>query len=546
MRRKSLSTGLLILLVIGSLLVGYVQLTGQDPYRLIRENLSDFGEVYKQIANSYVREVDPESLMVAGIKGMVSQLDPYSSFFKKRQIDQLRIETTGRYGGLGISIAIKDDYPTVIAPFEGTPAEKVGLQAGDRIIRIEGKSTKGEPIEDVAEKLRGEPETTVTITILREGLDEPIDYTITREIIELRAVSYSDEVADGIGYIRLSRFSEGAGEEIEEALRGLKEKGIKGIILDLRGNPGGLLTEAVSVADRFLKRGRVIVFTKGRIEGQNRKYYSEKDPIIPEEIPMVVLVDGASASASEIVAGAIQESDRGLIVGTPTFGKGCVQTVIALSETSALKLTTAYYYTPSGRCINKEDHGQDKSQVFRTAGGRIIYGGGGITPDVEVKAWELNNLIVELLRKRMFFSFAVHYAAIHPNIGRDFDVNYQVLSEFRSFLKEKGFDYKMEGESYLDSLESIVRQENYGQQVETTLQKLREELWEKKEEDFQRNEDFIRMAIRREVASRLWGQRARIEAGFPEDAQLHQAIEILKDPGRYAQEMGLVARSDGD
>ena len=539
----------LMVLLTGAWVTGYHP-AGKDPYAIVGESLTTFGNVYKHITRSYVREVNPEEIMVAGIKGMLGQLDPYSSFFQKRQIDQLRIETTGKYGGLGIMIGIKEDIPTVIAPFEGTPAARVGLEAGDQIVKIEGKSTRGESIEDVAQKLRGKPGTQVTITIIREGQPRPLDYTITREIIKLKAISLCDKITPEIGYVRLSRFSESTGEELTQALQKLKDKNIKSLILDLRGNPGGLLTQAVAVADKFLEKGRLIVSTKGRERGQNNDYYSTHDPVIPVDLPLVILVNKASASASEIVAGAIQDWDRGVIVGTPTFGKGSVQTVFPISEGSALKLTTAYYYTPSGRCINIEHTSKEKykkalgeelqprKKQFRTHNGRVIYGGGGITPDLKVEAWKLDNLLLELLRRRMFFSFAVHYVAEHPEVDQNFEVDDQMLAMFKDFLKQKHFDYKTPEEVYVDTLKAMFQKKGYDDRIEELLAELESQLETAKEADFQKNRDYIRMAIRREIASRQWGLEAGIRATFPEDTQLHRAIDILKDPVQYAKMIG--------
>ncbi|MCK4590506.1 MAG: hypothetical protein KAT86_02030, partial [Candidatus Latescibacteria bacterium] len=410
--------------------------------------------------------------------------------------------------------------------------------------------TRGESIEDVAQKLRGKPGTKVTITILREGQLQPLDYTITREIITLKAISFCDEIRPEVGYIRLSRFSENTGKELTQCLKRLKQNGMKSLILDLRGNAGGLLTQAVAVADKFLEKESLIVSTKGRDKGQNNNYYSNHDPVIPVDMPMVVLVNKASASASEIVAGAIQDWDRGLIVGTATFGKGSVQTVFPISENSALKLTTAYYYTPSGRCINiehtpkqkekpKELFGEEKPQLpkkqFRTNNGREIYGGGGITPDLKVESWKLDNLSLELLRRRMLFGFAVHYVSEHPQIDRNFEVDDQILTLFKDFLKQKEFDYKTPEEVYVDTLKVMAQKKGYNDRIEGLLAELEIQLEKAKENDFQKNKDYIKMAIRKEIASRQWGLEAGIRATFPEDAQLRRAIDILRNPIQYSK-----------
>jgi carboxyl-terminal processing protease len=304
----------------------------------------------------------------------------------------------------------------------------------------------------------------------------------------------------------------------------------------------------VAVADKFLEKGRLVVSTKGRDRGQNNDYYSNHDPVIPVDMPMVILVNKASASASEIVAGAIQDWDRGLIVGTVTFGKGSVQTVFPISENSALKLTTAYYYTPSGRCINIEHSPKQKEKPkelfdeqepqlqkkqFTTHNGRAIYGGGGITPDLEVESKKLDNLLLELLRRRMLFGFAVHYVSEHSQIDQNFEVDDQVLALFKDFLKQKQFDYKTPEEIYVDTLKVMVQEKGYNHRTEGLLAELEIELEKAKENDFQKDKDYIKMAIRKEIASRQWGLEAGIRATFPEDAQLHKAIDILRDPVHY-------------
>jgi len=511
----------------------------EDPFAKMDKGFDLFTQVYKAVLQNYVEEVDPEEAIYAAIRGMLESLDPYSQFLsEKAKVDQLKIETTGEFGGLGIQISIIGDVPVVISPIEGTPAYEVGLQAGDKIIRIDGEPTKGKPITEIVNTLRGKPGTRVTITIEREGVEEPIDYTITRAVIKIKAVPLATRLGD-IGYIRLARFSKVAGDEVEAALRDLQAQGIKGLILDLRSNPGGLLAEACEVADKFLDEGKLIVSTKGRVEDQNRRYYSEHPPVLAPKVPLVVLVDGGSASASEIVAGAIQDHDRGLIVGEQTFGKGSVQTVQTIGNGGRmkLKLTTALYYTPSGRCIHRPELGKigrtDTSQVFYTDNGRPVKGGGGIHPDVVVPGIKLSRLTEALRKQRMFFDFAVHYAAEHPDVSEDFQVGEEVLREFREYIESQDFSYPFAGQTYVEELEEELKQEGLSEALEEVA-RLREMLEKAKKEDFERSLPYIRMAIRREIASRVGGLAARIRATLPDDPQVQKALELLHDPERYA------------
>lgn len=538
---------LLCLLVLGGSIFGYVRAAG-DPYEAVGEGFRTFGTVYKKVYEGYVQEEDPKVLITAAIHGMLEELDPYTQFLdKKLSIDQLRIDTTGEYGGLGISIDMKDGVPIVVSPFEGTPAYNVGLRAGDRIVKIEGEPTRGKTLDEVVSILRGPPGTSVTITVEREGDPQPSDYTIVRDLIKLKAVTLAEKIADDIGYVRLAKFSQVAGNELEEALRRLQSQGIKGLILDLRANPGGLLSEACDVADKFLEKGQLIVSTKGRQADQNRDYPAQNDPVLDKDIPLVVLVNQGSASASEIVAGAIQDHDRGLILGQPTFGKGSVQTIQLINETARLKLTTALYYTPSGRSIHRPERGPINGEAdstalgqrFFTDHGRTVYGEGGISPDMEVKAMPLTRLTRALERERIFFDFAVHYAVVHPDINEKFDVDDEVLAEFEDYVSSPkvGFEYPFAGQPQIQELEGIVEEEGYGEDVQGALTALKSVLKEQKRTDFKRNRDYIRMAIRREIASRMWGSEARLRATFPEDRQLQKAIELLKDPTLYARKI---------
>ncbi|MCK4271335.1 S41 family peptidase [bacterium] len=529
---------------------------GQTEEDNLYANIKLFDRVAISVNSKYVEETNSKDLIYAGIRAMLKTLDPYTQFFEKSDYDELMVQTKGKFGGLGIEIGIRDDVLTVISPLVNTPAYEIGLQAGDRIIKIEGESTKGISTQGAVKKLRGLKGTQVTITVEREGESEPIDYTITRDIIEIKSVPYFAQIQPGLGYVHLARFSENAEHDLEDAIRQLVEMEIEGLILDLRHNPGGLLPQAVHVADLFLDKKQMIVYTKGRADRSTAKYESTSPPLYCDK-PLIVLVNTGSASASEIVAGAIQDWDRGLILGTTTWGKGLVQTVIPTNQETALKITTAKYYTPSGRCIQRDDQKEEKfaagllgeedlespeelenREEFHTQGGRIVYGGGGITPDVIVKQDRLTTLEYELLRKSMIFRFAVKHAAKHKDLPRDFEMNDQLMAEFKSFLEEEDFQYRSAAEKQLDELSEVVEKSEYNSGITATLQQLEKQLQDEKQKDFQRSRDYLKRAIKLEIVSKIWGKEVRYEEAVKVDPQIVAAVEILTTPGRYEKELG--------
>ncbi|MEW6686697.1 MAG: S41 family peptidase [Candidatus Edwardsbacteria bacterium] len=465
----------------------------------IYENLRSFSQVLTLIQEHYVTEVQPKKLIFAAIKGMISSLDPYSQFLEPQDMRDLRVSTQGRFGGLGIQIGIRDNVLTVISPMFGTPAYKAGIQAGDRIVKIEGKSTKGITTDEAVKKLRGEPGTQVTITIQREGVSELMDYTITRAIIQIDCIPYYGLLNNRIGYIELVNFSEKAGPDIAQAIDELEKEKIQSLILDLRYNSGGLLNEAVEVASNFIDQDSVIVSTKGREPQQNRVFRSLKSPLYGK-YPLIVLVNEGSASASEIVAGAIQDWDRGLVLGQRTFGKGSVQSVIPLPDSLGLKLTVAKYYTPSNRCIHRDVPEEDTTaledttkskEIFYTVGKfhRNVYGGGGIAPDIVLESPQMGKLAQDLVRKGLFFKFAVKYTVTHKP-AQDFEVNAEMLEEFKRLLSEEKVSYELP--------------------------------------EFKESETDIKTQIKREILAKLYGEKAMLRFFIDNDPWVKKAIELLK------------------
>ncbi len=548
--------GLLALaLALVSVLIIWIVGSGEAQEKVEAENVEKKETIYSyvQLINSvawnidskYVEEVDRKELIYSGIKGMLDILDPFSTMQDKKAHKRLMEITQGKYEGLGMMIAIRDDWITVISPIEGTPAYRMGLRAGDKIIEIDGKSTLGMTTEDAANLMRGPAGTKVVLKVKREGLAEPLEYEIERAVITLKNVPYYGVIENDIGYVRLSRFSEESGKELKDAIKELKEKKIKGLIFDLRRNGGGLLSQAVGTADLFLDKDKLIVYTKGREEVKLREFFSHNRALF-EDKPLVVLVDEGTASASEIVAGAVQDWDKGVIIGDTTFGKGLVQQIYELPADVYLKLTVAKYYIPSGRCIQKPEKAKkhpekdmakdstEKEEVFYTSNGRKVYGGGGVIPDVVIEPEELKAIEINLERKQMFFDFAVDYLSKNKDISEDFEVTEEILSEFKDFIQKKNFTYKTVLEMEFNSLEKTMKaggKEEFYSEVLKDFEKLIEK---EKELDFDRSVEYIKRSIERDILHNLFGEKAVYEQIILKtDPCVKKAVEILTTNKKY-------------
>jgi len=549
------SASITIILIVAFFTIAFAQSSGDSIYSLVKLA----SDIAFKINARYVDKPDIEDLIHSGIRGMIETLDPFSEFLEQKDFEHLMETTSGKYSGLGMTIFLKDGWVTVVAPMEGTPAYRQGLRAGDRIVEIDGQTTEGMNTVEASKLMRGDAGTKVRLKIEREGIDEPLEYTIERAVITIKMVPYSGVIEqDGkrIGYIRLARFGEEADTELKEAIEQVKAENIDGLIFDLRSNGGGLLNQAVKVANDFLPQGTEVVYTKGRNSDQNRDHYATQTPEIPD-IPMVVLVNEMSASASEIVAGAIQDSDRGVIIGNTTFGKGLVQQVYQLSEGTALKLTTAKWYVPSGRCIQKDVNSvRIKSQeeleslesapvdsseleIFHTKGGRIVYGGGGITPDITVDREEFNQLEMNLERLSTFFDFSIKYTTQHPNIPADFTVTNEMVEEFRQFLEDTDFSYKSRLETQLEEMEKVTEENGTKDQYAADFANIREKIKAEKKKDFDENIDFIKRGIKRDILTRLYGESAVYEnVVLKTDPYVKKAVEVLSTPDEYASILG--------
>ena len=470
-------------------------------------SLQTFNQILALVEENYVDEVDSQELVRGAIRGMLGTLDPHSALLEPKSYQEMREEQKGSFSGLGIVISMKgeENSLTVISPIEGTPAFRAGIRAGDHISQIEGQSTDGISIDDALERLRGPRGTKVTISILREGYDQPLEYTLVRDDIPTVSINYAWMIRPGVGYIRIKSFTQTTEAELDEKIRMLRAQGMEKLLLDLRWNPGGLLEQAWRVSDRFLKKNSLIVYTKGRLKRESDREYHSVGRSERFDLPLVVLVNKGSASASEIVAGAIQDHDRGLVVGETTWGKGLVQTVYPLAMGHGLALTTAKYYTPSGRLIQRdydslEDYvmgnniaPEEERQTSFTDAGRKVLGGGGISPDVEVKLDEPSQATDTLERKTAFFDFAVSWTTNHPEPPdpATFQVTDAIVSDFKSYLARKKKDVKIS------------------------------------DEDFQANMDYIKLAIKAEIFGYHWGMEARQKVLADRDKQIQKAIELF-------------------
>jgi carboxyl-terminal processing protease len=512
----------------------------------IAKNLDIFFTLFRELNLFYVDETDPEELIEAGIDGMLKSLDPYTTFIPESEMENFNFMTTGQYGGIGALIRKAGDYSMISEPYRDFPAFKSGLMAGDTIVSIDGVSTKGKKISDVSEMLKGTPNTSVKLEIKRYGEEATIEKTLVREIITIKNIPYYGIVDDNIGYIRLSNFTNNAGKEAKEALNELKKQNVKSIILDLRGNPGGLLIESVNVANLFVNQGQEIVSTHGKVK-QWDNVYKTTQPAVDTAIPLVILVNRGSASASEIVAGSLQDLDRAVIVGEKTFGKGLVQTTRPLSYNTQLKVTTAKYYIPSGRCIQAVDytHRNEDGSVgyipdslineFTTKNGRKVYDGGGITPDLKVDSETPGNITISLFVKNLIFDYATIFVAEKGPVDNieEYEFTDNDYQKFLNFLEDKDIDYTTQSYKTLEELINTAKKEKYYTYAEEEFEALKQKLAHDKNKDLQTFKDEIIQLLMEEIASRYDYQEGRIKVSLNNDIQFEKAIGILKNKEQY-------------
>ena len=527
------------------ILPGFVQQKGDKEFELSK-NMDIFHSLMRELDMFYVDETEPGKLIQTGMVEMLKTLDPYTVYIPESQMEDLQLMTTGEYGGLGALISQIEDKVIITDPYEGSPAQRAGLRAGDIITRVEGRSVKGKSSSDISLLMKGNIGTEVSITVFRPHTEKDITVKLTREKIRMDNVPFFARLDDGTGYIRISGFTEGAGEEVRRAFIQLKEKGIHSVILDLRSNPGGILGEAVSIMNVFVPRNQEIVSTKGKVQQWQNTYYTRLEPV-DTMIPVAVIVNSGSASASEIVAGAMQDLDRGVVIGQRTFGKGLVQTTRDLSYNSKLKITTAKYYVPSGRCIQALDysHRREDGSVgrisdslinqFSTRTGRKVYDGGGIQPDIILDKRVLSQVATSLLYQNKYFDYATRYRNLNEQVlsVERFRIDDVIWTDFVNFLKVSEFSYKTGSEEAIQKLIEVAKIEKYFDQSRELFDALGQGLEHNLDKDMNRFRDEISDLLGEEIISRYLFQQGRIGLMIRDDEPIRKASAVLQDLVAY-------------
>lgn len=523
-----------------------------DRYFEIAKNLEIFASVFKEVNSLYVDEVNPNQLMRTGIDAMLASLDPYTNYIPEDEVENYRTINTGQYGGIGAATMVFGNRTFISMLYEGYPAQKKGLKIGDEVIKMDEVDLSKITIEEANRLMRGQVGTPVKLTVRRIGVQEPITIEFHREKVKMSNVPYWGMVSPTVGYVQLSDFTPDAGNEVKDAVVALKEQGAKGIVVDLRGNPGGLLFEAVNVCNLFIPKGKLVVHTKGKLPDSNVAYETLNAPV-DLEIPVAVLINRGSASASEIVAGTLQDYDRAVIIGEKSFGKGLVQVPRPLSYNSQVKITTAKYYTPTGRCIQVLDysHRRDDGSVgsipdslkqpFKTERGRTVYDGGGIDPDISVPADELSAVAQVLLQTGMIFNYATQYAYEHPTIAEPkvFTLTEHEYQQFVAWVKTKDYNYRLKAEKDLSELIAEAKREKYYEDLKPYLEEIRTKLAATRKNDLDMFKDQVKRLLEEEIVSRYHLERGQAEAGFKYDQDISRAIKVLNSPTEYKKILNL-------
>ncbi len=544
MKIKNIRTGIAVLLISGSA----VLFTGFNSFNFeVAKHLDIFTTIFRELVINYVDEVNPAELVKTGIDEMLYSLDPYTNFIPESQIEDVRFMTTGQYGGIGALIHKRGNHVYISEPYENFPAFKAGLLAGDKILTIGDQSAVSLDVDQVRTLLQGQPGTSIVLEIEREGTKGTMLKTLTREVVTIDNIPYYGMLDNQTGYIKLTGFTQNAGREVREALNKLRtDNDVKQVVIDLRGNGGGLLNEAVNITNLFVEKNKLVVSTKGRIVERNSSHSTLNDPI-DLDIPLAIMVDRGSASASEIVAGAIQDFDRGVVVGQRTFGKGLVQNVVPLSYNTQLKVTVAKYYIPSGRCIQAIDYAQrnedgsvamipDSLKVaFKTANGRTVYDGGGIEPDLAVPVKPFSQITSALISQFMIFDYANHFRRNNPSIAapETFEITDAIYNDFKQFITKKDFDYTTESERRLKRLKEATTEEKYFASIGREFEALEKKLLHNKDEDMITFRDEISLLLKEEIVTRYYHQKGRVKASLATDPDIQETLNLFASKDKY-------------
>ncbi len=550
--RKRITVILLIVLIPASSVL-FLSFSGDD-FKLVK-SLEIYYSLFRELNLFYVDETNPEELVENSINGMLKELDPYTTYIPESDRENFNFMTTGEYGGIGSLIRRNGDYAIIAEPYDGFPAARAGLRAGDSIMEIDGNSMKNLDISQISNRLKGKPNTPLTITVRRYGHSEDLEFSLVRDKITISNVPYYGMLNEITGYIRLSNFTTGAGNETSAALTELmKNPGLEAVVLDLRGNPGGLLIEAVDVANLFVAQGQEIVSTRGRVKQWDQEYRTRHMPV-DTSLFLAVLVSRGSASASEIVAGSLQDLDRAVIIGQRTFGKGLVQTTRELSYNSRLKVTTAKYYIPSGRCIQALDYSKRNEDgsvgsipdslisEYLTRNGRTVYDGGGIQPDIKTEPETLSQISIAIITKNIIFDYVTTFAASHEGIDPigDLEISAEDYADFKQFVSSRDFTYETHSEESLKKLIDMAKREKYFELAEDEFDALEDKLAHNNDKDLNTFSDEIMQLLKEEITVRYYYQWGRVQASLENDAEVDKAVEILAQPDLYLSTLNMPA-----
>ena len=542
---KHLKTLLILLVLTATTAVGQTKKNNFE----IAKSIDIYNNVLRQLNMYYVDEIDPAELNESAINAMLEGLDPYTVFITESQIEDVKLMTTGEYGGIGSLIQYFEGKTQISEPYEGFPAAKAGLIPGDIFLEINDIDVTTKNSNEISELLKGTPGTTVKLKMQRPGDKEPYVKELKREKIKIDNIPYSTVFDNGIGYAILSQFTKDCARELKEVIIDMKKKHeLKGFILDLRGNGGGLLNEAVDIVNMFVPKNKLVVYQKGKVPENNYNHYTQHEPL-DLDIPLVILVNEGSASASEIVSGSIQDFDRGVIVGQRTFGKGLVQNIFPMSYNTQIKVTVAHYYLPSNRCIQEIDYSKKKKgnvadtlakadtlgKVFHTANGRVVYEGHGIQPDVKIEPTMASTITMHLYAKNLFFKYANKFYREHKSIKspKDFKITDAIYEDFMQFVKDDGFTFTSESENEIKNLEKIAKAEGYLEEIQPILDQVVATIEVEKTKDLIDNRKEIEEMLETEIVSRYYYQKGRIIAALDNDPELEKAFEVILNQEEY-------------
>lgn len=539
-------------------LIGLLPASAQQEHNFeVSKNLDIFNSLYRQLDLFYVDSLEASKTLRIGIDAMLESLDPYTEFYPEEDMGDLKMMTTGKYGGIGSIIRMRKDSTVIISePYAGMPAAEVGLKSGDVLLKIDSKDLKGMAVSEVSNLLRGEPGTTFVLRVQRPNESKTRDFKITRRNIKVDAIPYCGLVGE-TGYISFTQFTEGCAKEIRKNIISLKEKGAKSIVIDLRGNGGGLLSEAVDIVNLFVPKGLTIVETRGKLTASNNTYVTRNEPL-DLEIPLAVLVNGSTASAAEILSGSLQDLDRAVVVGTKTFGKGLVQSPRELPYNSSIKLTTAKYYIPSGRCIQAIDYKKKRQDAeyyyktgkraaadsvqykkFYTAAGREVIEGSGIMPDVVMKHDTLANIVYYLSSDDILTDWGTKYSQSHAVIPavKDFIITEEDYAEFKKMAIDGGFKYDRLSEKRLADLKKTAEFEGYYEDAKPEFEALEKKLAHNLDREFDRHKEDILKIMAQEIVKRYYFQAGAVEESLKGDVDVEKAVELLGNPAEYARQL---------